>query len=294
MDLSNENSIIPEPGLPFGQAAALEKQLRSQLCACFPCTAVHPKSCVILSGIIKPSSLSVYMRLTYRAIIFVIIVLCVAGCASTQSKAPVQPHKRDLTKGSYYVVKKGDTLYAIGFRSGHGYKRLAAWNKIRPPYKVYQGQKLKLFRGTKPRKTQKKKKSNKKRSSISINNKKVLRLYWQWPVRGKLLRSFYQTGNKGIDISGRVGRKVRAAATGIVVYSGSGLVGYGKLLIIKHNYLYLSAYAHNRRLLVKEGQKVKKGQVVAEVGIGVNAKPALHFEIRKNGKSVNPINYLPK
>ena len=234
------------------------------------------------------------MRRSYRVVIFIIIALCLAGCASVQSKAPVQPHKRDLTKGSYYTVKKGDTLYSIGFRSGHGYKRLAVWNNIPPPYKIYLKQKLKLFPKKQLKKISKKKKINKKTSTISINNKKVLKLYWQWPVQGRLLRNFYRTGNKGIDIAGRVGKKIRAAESGIVVYSGSGLVGYGNLLIIKHNYLYLSAYAHNRRLLVKEGQKVKKGQVIAEMGIGVNAKPALHFEIRKNGKSVNPINYLPK
>ena len=144
------------------------------------------------------------------------------------------------------------------------------------------------------KKSQKKKKYNKKTSSISINKKRVLRLYWQWPVQGKILRSFYATGNKGIDIAGHIGKKIRAAESGIVVYSGSGLVGYGNLLIIKHNYLYLSAYAHNRRLLVKEGHKVKKGQLIAEMGAGVDAKPALHFEIRKNGKSVNPISYMPK
>jgi lipoprotein NlpD len=98
--------------------------------------------------------------------------MCLAGCASTQAKAPVQPHKRDLTKGSYYTVKKGDTLYAVGFRSGHGYKRLAAWNKIPPPYKVYQGQKLKLFSGTRSKKTQKKKKIKKKHQVFQLITKR--------------------------------------------------------------------------------------------------------------------------
>ena len=98
--------------------------------------------------------------------------MCLAGCASTQAKAPVQPHKRDLTKGSYYTVKKGDTLYAAGFRSGHGYKRLAAWNKIPPPYKVYQGQKLKLFSGTRSKKTQKKKKKKKKHQVFQLITKR--------------------------------------------------------------------------------------------------------------------------
>ena len=122
----------------------------------------------------------------------------------------------------------------------------------------------------------------------------MLRLHWSWPIKGQILRGFYATGNKGIDIAGSIGQTIKAARSGIVVYSGSGLSGYGKLLIIKHNYLYLSAYAHNRRLLVKEGQKVNKGQSIAEMGVGVNAKPSLHFEIRKNGKPVNPLNYLPK
>nr|WP_305908155.1 peptidoglycan DD-metalloendopeptidase family protein [Methylomarinum sp. Ch1-1]MDP4520967.1 peptidoglycan DD-metalloendopeptidase family protein [Methylomarinum sp. Ch1-1] len=91
-------------------------------------------------------------------------------------------------------------------------------------------------------------------------------MYWQWPIQGKILKSFSQTGNKGIDIGGKLGQSVKAAAGGKVVYSGHGLVGYGNLLIIKHSSLYLSAYGHNRRLLVKEGQVVKKGQTIAEVG----------------------------
>ena len=121
----------------------------------------------------------------------------------------------------------------------------------------------------------------------------MLKLAWQWPIRGRLVKSFSQTGNKGIDISGKIGQSIKAAANGKVVYRGHGLIGYGNLLIIKHNYLYLSAYANNRRLLVKEGQDIKKGQVIAEMGLGKGKKAALHFEIRKNGKSVNPLNYLP-
>jgi len=225
-----------------------------------------------------------------------VIFLCffMASCATFQQRAPVQPKKRDLSSGSYYTVKKGDTLYSIGFRSGHGYKRLAAWNKISPPYALYIGRKLKLFKGAKRKKSDKKRKYKNKSSNISTINKRVLKFHWKWPVKGKVLRSFYRTGKKGIDIAGRVGQKIRATEAGVVAYSGSGLVGYGKLLIIKHNYLYLSAYGHNRRLLVKEGQKVKKGQFIAEMGVGVNGKPALHFEIRKNGKPVNPVKYLSK
>lgn len=217
-----------------------------------------------------------------------IILLLSAGCTTTL------PKKRDLTSSLQYIVKKNDTLYSVGIRSGHGYKRLAMWNNIAAPYKIYQGQKLKLFSGNSSVSRSKKKKNNKKTSNISTINKKMLKSYWKWPVKGKILRNFYRTGYKGIDITGSIGQKIKTARAGVVVYSGSGLTGYGKLLIIKHDYLYLSAYAHNRRLLVKEGQKVIKGQYIAEMGVGVNAKPSLHFEIRKNGKPVNPLNYLPK
>lgn len=237
----------------------------------------------------------VFMRRSLKKLSFILIALMViAGCASPQSKVASSPKKRDLSSSSYYIVKKGDNLSTVGYRSGHGYKQLARWNRISPPYTIYPGQKLKLFSGTRSKISSKKKINIKNSSNISTINKKVLRLYWSWPVKGQILRGFYATGNKGIDIAGRVGQKIKAARSGVVVYSGSGLAGYGKLLIIKHNYLYLSAYAHNRRLLVKEGQRVKKDQHIAEMGVGVNAKPSLHFEIRKNGKPVNPLNYLSK
>ncbi len=226
------------------------------------------------------------IKVLCQSFLILILTLAVIGCTNSQKKTSIYSAKRDLTSSSYYKVKKGDTLYSIGFRSGHGYKRLARWNNIASPYTLYIGQKLKL---SKPIRSQPKKK---KKTIISTNNKKSLKFHWQWPVRGKILRNFYRTGNKGIDIAGKMGQKIKATESGVVVYSGSGLISYGKLLIIKHNYLYLSAYAHNRRLLVKEGQKVKKGQVIAEMGMGVHAKPSLHFEIRKNGKPVNPIQYL--
>ncbi|WP_369602242.1 peptidoglycan DD-metalloendopeptidase family protein [Hahella sp. SMD15-11] len=105
-------------------------------------------------------------------------------------------------------------------------------------------------------------------------------------MRGKI--------NKGIDIAGRIGDPVRAAADGEVVYAGSGLLGYGNLVIINHNEHYLSAYAHNRRILVKEGERVKAGQVIAELGATGTRTPKLHFEIRRDGKPVDPLKYLPR
>jgi len=247
------------------------------------------------------------------------ISLLMNSCAS-HNYAPVRSYYRDIPKTQkYYVVRKGDTLYAVGFRSGYGHHLIAKWNKLSPPFRLFIGQRLRLFKsrhrslsskghssaGKKVDKTriksqihpnnhQKTRIKSQKKPSFSYDNKKLLKFNWQWPINGNILRVFSQTGNKGIDISGKLGQAVKAAAAGKVVYSGHGLVGYGNLLIIKHNYHYLSAYANNRRLLVKEGQKVRKGQVIAEVG-KMNSSPALlHFEIRKKGKPVNPVKYLPK
>lgn len=116
---------------------------------------------------------------------------------------------------------------------------------------------------------------------------------WGWPARGKILAGFSEASNKGLDIAGKLGDPVIAAAPGRVVYSGSGLRGYGKLVIIKHNKTYLSAYAHNKDILVKEGQSVVKGQKIAEVGNTDTDAPKLHFEIRKLGKPVDPARFLP-
>lgn len=119
---------------------------------------------------------------------------------------------------------------------------------------------------------------------------------WVWPARGKLLHGFQPSSNgkKGIDIAGTSGQSVMAAAAGKVVYSGSGLVGYGRLIIIKHNESLLSAYGHNSKLLVSEGEHVKAGQVIARMGSSGTDRVQLYFEIRKNGKPVNPLHYLPK
>ncbi|MGZ8157790.1 MAG: peptidoglycan DD-metalloendopeptidase family protein [Methylobacter sp.] len=136
--------------------------------------------------------------------------------------------------------------------------------------------------------------SPQKKSIISIDNENMLKLNFRWPIKGKVLKNFSQADNKGIDIAGEMGQDVSAAEAGKVVYSGQGLIGYGNLLIIKHNDLYLSAYANNSRLLVAEGRRVEKGEVIAKVGQAGSNKTSLHFEIRKNGKPVNPLNLLPE
>jgi lipoprotein NlpD len=118
-------------------------------------------------------------------------------------------------------------------------------------------------------------------------------IVWQWPAGGKTIATFNEGTNKGVDVAGKSGDAVLAAGDGKVVYSGSGLRGYGKLVIIKHNATYLSAYAHNRSVLVKEGQAVTKGQRIAEMGDSDAEQVKLHFEIRRQGKPVDPLKYLP-
>ena len=121
------------------------------------------------------------------------------------------------------------------------------------------------------------------------------KITWSWPIKGKLFKTFAanNTTRKGIDIIGKKDEKVKAAGDGVVVYSGAGLISYGNLVIIKHSDRFLSAYAHNKRLLVSEGQRVKRGENVAIVGKSSNVTNLLHFEIRKDGKPVNPLVYLP-
>jgi murein DD-endopeptidase MepM/ murein hydrolase activator NlpD len=138
-------------------------------------------------------------------------------------------------------------------------------------------------------------KNNKEKTSIiSIDNKKVLKLKFQWPLRGKISRNFTQTDNKGIDITGKTGQSVHAAEAGKAVYCGQGLAGFGNLAIIEHDETYLSAYANNSWLYIKEGQHVEKGQTIGQVSAAGLKKASLHFEIRKNGKSINPLTLLPK
>ncbi len=249
-----------------------------------------------------------------RLILIAWVLLTIVTACGERNYAPVRSYYRDIPKTQkFYIVHKGDTLYAIGYRSGHGYRTLARWNDLKPPYHLEVGQIIALYdakkragntyrklkktrnQSHKNHKTAHKTRSqSQKNPSFSYANKKLLKLTWHWPLRGKILKSFSQTQNKGIDISGRLGQKVKAAAAGKVVYSGKGLVGYGNLLIIRHNRDFHTAYANNRRLLVKEGQRVKKGQAIAEVGKLRGVKPSLHFEIRKKGKPVNPLWYLPK
>ena len=191
------------------------------------------------------------------------------------------------------TVSKGDTLYALASRYDVSTRELASINGLRSPYTITPGQTLRLTRpktGSPPAKGARA--TTTKTASVPEDNRAIT---WQWPVQGRLITTFNsnKSGRKGIDIAASEGRDIRAAAPGKVVYSGNGLISYGNLVIIKHNRTYLSAYAHNRKLLVREGDAIEAGQKIAELGQTGTDSPRLHFEIRKNGKPVNPLKYLP-
>lgn len=254
-------------------------------------------------------------NMTFRLLLSMAFCLQLVAC-SQNNYAPVTDLYRapsPVTQG-IHKVKKGDTLFSIAWRYNRNYKDLARLNHIRTPYNIYPTQIIQL--AVNPvTKQQKANRSNKKatqvtkkrykkpKSKTKLVQEKVanqrhkrVKIGWTWPVSGSLITKFSNRGdvNKGIDLAGRRGAPVYAAASGKVVYSGQGLVGYGNLVIIKHNDIYLSAYAHNQRLLVKEGNYAKAGQQIAEIGSSGTNRNKLHFEIRKNGKPVNPLTYLPK
>jgi lipoprotein NlpD len=231
-----------------------------------------------------------------------------------------------------YYVKKGDTLFSIAFRAGQDYRDLARLNRIGEPYTIYVGQLLVISqRGgykTAVRGPVLADNSANKNYSIPVKSKTPLNTpkvvarqnqtrygqnqqvtepektdnstsngnvsQWLWPVKGPVLAKFshQEHGNKGLDIGGAVGTPIKAAAAGQVVYAGNALRGYGNLVIIKHNDDYLSAYAHNHRLLVKERDSVSAGQLIAEMGNTDADRVQLHFEIRFRGQSVDPLKYL--
>lgn len=232
---------------------------------------------------------------------------------------------RQPVRTGHYVVQRGDTLYSIAFRFGWDWKILAQRNRIAAPYVIRSGQVIRFDGRTGSASTgvQSARNSNpsvrakpqpvavvssgrvsptasKTAQSApsyavkSTTNNALGR--WTWPANGVLIGKFSSNGslNKGIDLAGELGEPVLAASDGSVVYAGSGLRGYGELVIIKHSDTYVSAYGHNRRLLVREGQQVKVGQVIAEMGSTGTDQVKLHFEIRRQGKPVDPLQYLPK
>jgi lipoprotein NlpD len=237
-----------------------------------------------------------------------------AGCGSaarapvydvTRPSAAAVPEPRPETPvPAEHQVVRGDTLFSIAWRYGLDWRDVAAWNGIREPYLIVPGQHVRLrppapvakkepaprpAPATPPKPAAKPPpRQPAPRPAVTAD------LRWQWPAKGQVLHSNSLTSRNGVDISGHRGQSIVAAAAGAVVYSGTGLRGYGRLIIIKHNDAWLSAYAHNERLLVKEGDRVDAGEQIATMGLGNDGRPVLHFEIRKDGKPVNPLDYLPK
>ncbi len=246
--------------------------------------------------------------------LFVLVALTLLSCSWVPGPLKITP--------SQYLIRRGDTLFGIAWRYNLEMKTLASWNGIHPPYVIRPGQRLNLrpppgyrkpttgipthvspqvaTRPAIPRSEPKKTASITKptvskspSAGVYPRNEQVV---WGWPTAGKVVAEFSAkgVGKTGINIQGKNGQPVLAAASGKVVYSGNGLKGYGELVIVKHSEGLLSAYAYNRKRLVKEGSWVHKGQQIAELGGTGKDLSLLHFEIRKKGKPVNPLSYLPR
>ena len=231
-----------------------------------------------------------------------------AGCSITPRAKPATVVDRssgeivETTPPGYYRVKRGDTLARIALDNGQAPRDLAQWNNIPNPNLIEVGD-LILVRppaGIKssakpapkidaPKVDSAKADATKPDVSKEMVAEPGIRL--SWPAKGKVSEDFSEK-TKGIDIAGKLGDSITAAADGKVVYAGNSLRGYGNLVIIKHDNTYLTAYAHNRTLLLKEGDAVKKGQKIAEMGDTDATSVKLHFELRVNGKPVNPTPYL--
>ncbi len=240
------------------------------------------------------------------ALVTMLVSVLLAGCVTVKPTTTIQRGP------GWYTVKRSDTLYSIAWRYGLDYKQLAAWNGIDVDAPIHPGQRLRLIRpaGTTVASTPTKaaKSPPKPASTAPANTSRpaapapsAVAAYsgrdprsWLWPTDGKLLSSFSASdlARRGIRIVGKAGQPVRAVADGKVVYSGNGLAGYGNLIIIKHSDTYLSAYAYCRERLVQEGMAVKAGKVVAKMGKW-DGTSKLYFEIRRNGKPVDPMRYLP-
>ena len=235
---------------------------------------------------------------------FALVVVIAGGCSLTpwggrpappEVRGPKTAEPAGGKRPAVHVVRRGETLSAIAWRYGLDYRNIARWNRIRSPYVIYPGQRLSL-RGAAPApaRTASVKAGSKRKGSREPAPAPVPARGWTWPARGPLLRGYGKGERGGIDIGGRRGQPVVAARDGRVVYTGSGLAGYGRLVIIKHSERLLTAYAHNDRLLVKEGQRVRVGQRIADMGSTGAERVMLHFEVRRDGKPLNPLTYLPR
>ncbi len=248
-----------------------------------------------------------------------VAALALSGCSNKGRLAPVDDHSIGGARGTtrvlpgaenagkpgYYTVKPGDTLIRIGMDNGQSWRDIIRWNKLDNPNLIETGQVLRVAPPAPDVAVVRPATSSTATAPTPVASAPAAppvapagpsaaedAISFQWPARGNLISGFDESKNKGLDIGGKVGDPVLAAADGRVVYAGAGLRGYGNLIILKHNNTYLTAYAHNQALLVKEDQVIKRGQKIAEMGNSDADQVKLHFEIRRQGKPVDPAKYL--
>lgn len=255
-----------------------------------------------------------------------LVLTLVSACTSTRVPAPVEnrgssrgmtgrssvatpanlPGSENAGKPGYYTVKQGDTLHRIALDNGQTWRDLMRWNNLTNPDVIEVGQVLRVAPPGGTTEASGVVVQPISQQPVAINEGKPVPgkpaapvplsddgLGFIWPSSGSVTAGFDESKNKGLDIVGKAGDPVMAAADGQVVYAGSGLRGYGNLIILKHNNTYLTAYAHNKALLVKEDQRVKKGEKIAEMGNTDADRVKLHFEVRRLGKPVDPMRVLP-
>ena len=260
-----------------------------------------------------------------RALCLGLAALALGGCASHQASAPVvdrtsrerapsaapvakvaAPTPQVVPEG-FYLVKARDTLYSIALEYGVDYRELAQWNALDDPTRIHVGQLLRV-KADEPRgATVGRVNLGARVESRPLETPAAVAApaaapkeapgetaaEFVWPAKGKVLAGFSEPRSKGIDIDGKLGDPVVAAAPGRVTYIGSGIPGLGKLVVIKHDNGFITVYAHNRSILVKEQQHVERGQKIAELGASDADRPKLHFQIRKGSAAVDPLRYLP-
>lgn len=233
---------------------------------------------------------------------------------TVSTAAPTSGQSTPAGAGGVHIVSQGDTLYSIAFAHNLDVRSLALANNLNPPYTIFPGQRLSLSAAgvteaaisavpripaapageSAPASGQRPQASVEARRTGSVATRSVDGVNWQWPADGRLLSTFSEAGPaRGIDIAGNQGQPVYAAADGDVVYAGRGIQGAGNLVILRHSARHLSAYMYNSSMLVSEGDSVRAGDKIAEVGTGPNGRELLHFEVRVDGKPVDPVRYLP-
>jgi lipoprotein NlpD len=228
-----------------------------------------------------------------------------AAAPRAPAPAPVAPAPAQPAPDGFYVVKRGDTLYSIALEHGADYREVAQWNGLEDATKIRVGQLLRVA-APEERRTQigaarvPERIEARPLDAAPIREKTVPEKAVQadvggfvWPAKGKVIAGFAEPRSKGIDIDGKPGDPVVAAAAGRVTYTGAGIPGLGKLVVIKHDNGFITVYAHNREILVKEQQSVARGEKIAELGASDADRPKLHFQIRKGSAPVDPMRYLP-